>query len=73
MWRINIILTLSFLVIALPFLGMPQAFDDVLYVVFGILIFISAFLLRKIKDSNVQRRSDYNERGELGEGAEISE
>jgi len=47
MLRINTILLFSFLVFILPFLGLPQALDNFLYIIFGITIFIAALLLKE--------------------------
>jgi len=47
MLRINTILVLSFLVFLLPFLGLPQIIDNLLYIIFGVVIFVAAFLLRE--------------------------
>ena len=46
MGRLNIILVLSAIIFLLPFLGFPQAFDNFLYVVLGIVIFVLALLLK---------------------------
>jgi|TARA_B100001964_G_scaffold201982_1_gene230044 hypothetical protein len=53
MTRLNTILTLSILVLLLPFLGFPQSFDNFLYVIFGGAIFVFSYLLKK----------DFDERG----------
>ena len=61
MSALKTILWLSVLVAVLPFLGLPQSFDNVLSVLSGAVIFILSFLLRKElgeKEINKPERED---------------
>jgi len=77
--RLNIILILSAVIFLLPFLGFPQAFDNFLYVVFGIAIFVLALLLKggvnqpsqsygEASKKYVRNEPDRNAEGESGGG-----
>ena len=60
--KFNAILVLGILVVLLPFLGFPQAYDNFLFVVLGASVFILTYLLKGELDSkeNVQTNREEN-------------
>jgi len=66
--KLNVILILSGVIFLLPFLGFPQAFDNFLYVVLSIAIFVLALLLKSgISKKYVRNESDGNTGGNAEE------
>jgi len=64
--RLNVILILSVIILLLPFLGLPQAFDNFLYTIFGLVIFVIAYLMKR--DSNGRELYSKREENNNGEG-----
>lgn len=45
--KINLIIVAGLLTAILPFLGFPQKFKNLLFLLFGVLVFISAYLIAR--------------------------